>query len=663
MRVHCFIGSPAILAVSVLLTAALSGQVTTGQITGSVLDPSLAAVSDAVVSARSLATNGTRKTVTDREGRFIIPELPVGPYEVVVEKAGFSRYLQGPIVLRLNQDADLSIQLSLAEVTESIRVSADASWLNTANAEVGVNFDQRRIAELPLGPNHDVAKLLLSVAGVNPLQAGQSSVLNPDATVVFSVNGMRVRSNNFMIDGQDVNFIPTTGLNQRLNNPDIVAEFRLITNQFAPEYGHGTGSMVNVITKSGGNQLHGTAFWLHNDNHLNSRSNLEKQVLAAAPYRIENEFAGTLGGPIVKNRTFFFGSLERWTDRRLGAGSTIRGVPTDEGRTLLNSLAGDRPTVRMLLDNLPAAQSAVPNLSAPLTAAGQTTPIPLGTFTGSSNIAFNAWQASGRVDHRLSDRHSLGGRYLLDESLNSGDGQVTPVGLTTVSALRRQSATAFLNSVLSSSLFNDLRFAYHRATADNNASNLDAGRIPSVEVNELGLRGFQDGPSRTAIGLATSLPRGGRYNTYQVQDAFTLVHGEHAFKFGADLERQDAAQFFAVTIRGRLVYNTLQNLADDFAQQLAINPPLPGGSPWYHFQYYDHGFFAQDQWRVRRNFSLTYGLRYELPRNPGEDLRRNNQPVVDAAGGDPRFAVLPLPARDLHDWAPRGIPRAAGWRE
>jgi hypothetical protein len=636
-----------------LLTVSLRGQVTTAQISGSVVDSSRAAVSQAAVTVRSLETNATRKAVTDRDGWFSIPELPVGVYEVSVEKTAFAKYQQGPIVLGVSENADLRIQLRLAGVTDKVTVTDDAPLLNTTNAEVGANYDQHRIAELPLGPNHNVAKLALSIAGVNPFLNGQNTVIMPNATVVFSVNGGRVRSNNFMIDGQDVNNIHLGGEDQRLNNPDAIAEFRLVTDQVAPEYGAGMGGLLSVITKRGGNQPHGTGFWVHNDNHLNSRSNLEKQVLSTSPYRIENEFGGTFGGPIVRDKTFFFSSLERWTDRRLGAGQTIRGVPTTDGRALLDSLAGTKPSVRMLLDNLAPAQVPAPGLSAPLTVAGKTVAIPLGTLTGSSNVSFDAWQWSGRVDHKLSERHTIGGGYLFDDSYNFGDGQVTPVGLNTVNRLRRQSALAFLNSLLRPTIFNELRFSYHRGTSDAEAIDPNSAKIPSVEVNELGLRGFQDGPTRTAIGLASTLPRAGRSNVYQVQDNFALVHGGHSLKFGADTGRRETAVLFAATLRGRLVYNTLQNLVDDTAQLMAINPPLPGGSSWYHYRYYSAGSFAQDQWRVRRNFSLTYGLRYELPRSPANDLRRNNQPIVAVAGGEPGYSVGSLPGRDLNDWAPR----------
>ena len=315
------------LGALVLLTANLPGQVTTGQISGTVLDPSRAAVSEAAVTVRSLETNATRKALTDREGWFNLPELPGGAYEVSVEKQAFAKYVQGPIVLRVSEGADLRIQLSLATVTDKVTVQEDAPLLNTTNAEVGANYDRRRISELPLGPNHNVDKLALSVAGVNPFQTGQNTVIMPNATVVFSVDGGRTRSNNFTIDGQDGNNIHLGGEDQRLNNPDAIAEFHLVTNQVAPEYGTGVGGMVSIITKSGGNQPHGTAFWVHNDNHLNSRSNLEKQVLSASPYRIENEFGGTFGGSVVKDKTFFFGSLERWTDRRLAWISTGNNSP------------------------------------------------------------------------------------------------------------------------------------------------------------------------------------------------------------------------------------------------------------------------------------------------------------------------------------------------
>ncbi|MCS7316180.1 MAG: carboxypeptidase regulatory-like domain-containing protein, partial [Bryobacterales bacterium] len=244
-----------LLMLSLVIAAALPAQVTTGEILGVVRDGTGAAVVEARVTVRSLETGHVRETVTGVDGRFRVPQLPVGTYQVTVERTGFARYVQGPIVLRLNQTADLDVRLEVAGVTETITVSADAPLINTTNAEVGVNFDSRRVSELPLAPNRNILNLALSVAGVSQLSPGQSEFAA--GGVAFSVNGMRTRSNNFMVDGQDSNDPSITGLTQVINNPDLVAEFRLITNQFAPEYGRAAGSVVNVITKRGSNEFHG----------------------------------------------------------------------------------------------------------------------------------------------------------------------------------------------------------------------------------------------------------------------------------------------------------------------------------------------------------------------------------------------------------------------
>lgn len=642
-----------ILSTVLLMSVFVTAQVTTGEIRGVVVDPTGSIVAAASVTVRSIDSNGVRNTATDEEGRFHLPQLPVGNYTIAVEKAGFARYSQGPIVLRLNQSADLRIAIAVAGVVEDINVSADAPLINSTNAEVSVNFESKRISELPLAPNRSVVNLALSAAGVTQMQGGQSGqALGPEGSVSISVNGMRVRSNNFVIDGQDSNFHQLTGLAQRINNPDIVAEFRLITNQFAPEHGKTSGSIVNIITKSGTNRFHGSAFVFHNDNHLNSRNNLDKLLVESAPFRIENQFGGTLGGPIVPDKTFFFGSLQRWTDRRFVIGRRIS-VPTSEGRALLSALGGDRPTVQALLEHVPAAQSAAPGLSVPLEIGGQRFSVPLGTLSGTSNIRFNDWQWSARVDHRLSKVHSFGGRYMYDQSLNSGDGQITPPGLTTILRQRRQAATLFLSSTVSPATFNEVRVSYQRFTNAAEGSNPAAEKIPSIEVNQLGLIGTADGALRSGIGLAVTLPRGSRNNTYQLQDTFSLVRGSHVMKFGVDFRREETALLNVQLSRGRLQYGTLQNLVDDVASIGRINSPLPGGVSIYPFDYYEYAGFMQDEWRVRPDLTLTYGVRYESPSNMLERLVSLNQRMVAAAGGDSRYVFGPIPPRDRNNWAPR----------
>jgi hypothetical protein len=464
---------------------------------------------------------------------------------------------------------------------------------------------------------------------------------------------MRIRSTNFMVDGQDSNFHVLTGLAQRINNPDVIAEFRVITNQFSAEYGRAAGGVVNMITKSGTNRLHGSGFIFHNDNHLNSRSNLDKKLVASAPFRLENQIGGTLGGPIVPDKTFFFGSLQRWTDRRFLIGPNVRGVPTPEGMALLNSIAGDRPTVKALLEHLPAAQSAVPGLTAPLTIGPQQFSIPLGTLSGANKERLNDWQWSARFDHKLNAAHNLGGRYLFDGSIDSGFGQITPPGLSAVLQQRRQAATVFLNSALSRSAFHELRLSYQRLVTQSVSSDPAAETIPSIEIRDLSLAGFMEGPVRTGIGMSISNPRGSRNNTYQVQDTFGLVHGSHVMKFGADLRREETIQLNTNLSRGRLQYLTLQDFVDDRANLGRINSPLPGGTSFYSNRNYDYAFFAQDEWRVRPRLTLTYGVRYESPGGLLTTAARLNQKIVAAAGGDPRYVFGPIPPRDRNNWAPR----------
>jgi hypothetical protein len=654
----------AVLCFLLAATINLSSQVTTGEILGVVQDASGAIVAEAKVVVRSLDTGAAREIMSYADGRFRFPALQTGSYEVMVEKRGFSRYVRGPIVLRLNQSADLTIRLEVSGAAETITVTSDAALVNTTNAEIGVNFETKRISEVPLAPNRNILNLALNVAGVSQLSTGQSVFAaggnsGTDTGVAFSVNGMRTRSNNYMVDGQDSNDPSITGLSQAINNPDIVAEFRLITNQFLPEFGRAAGSVVNILTKSGTNSFHGSGFWFHNSNKLNSRNNLDERLFPKAPWRINNQAGATFGGPVLipkayngKDRTFFFASGQRWTDRRLGSGSTIRGVPTEEGRRALERVSS-RPTVRALLDFLPPAQAPVPGLTASYSAGGVTSAVPLGTLAGAATNTFDDWQWSTRVDHRFNDRHLSGARYLYDSSVNAGGGQATPPGLTTFVPSRRQSATAWWTWTMSPTVFSELRTSYTRFASVTTASDPRSESIPSIEVNELGLTGFNAAASRTAIGLAVNLPQFRRNNNYQLQYTVGVLKGTHSMKYGIDLRRQDVVSFFVPTIRGRLAYNTLQDLVDDVAQSTQINAPLPGGSTNQYYKFNDYFFFLQDEWRIRPSFTLTYGIRYESAGNPMENLRALNEPIVRVAGGDERYRLTPIPARDNNNWAPR----------
>jgi hypothetical protein len=649
-------------------------QATSGTISGVVTDERQSAIPNATVTARNVGTNESRATNVDSEGRYRFPNLPVGNYEITVQANGFAKLVRSGIELLLNQDAVVNAVLKPSALEEVVTVAENASLLNTTNSEVSTRFDTKRLSELPLATNRNVLNAALSAAGVSQLGSGQVDFAQGTN---FSVNGMRLRSNNFMFDGQDSNDPSVAGSQQPINNPDVVQELRLVTNQFAAEYGRAAGSVVNIITKSGTNGFHGSAFLFNNNEVFNARSNLDKAAkFNDAPRRNESQFGGTLGGPIIKDKTFFFGSYQRWTDRRLGAGATISGVPTEAGRQVLQQLVGDSPQVAALLKFLPAALTPnsdpnsnkalfSPNVNAncnPTSPAPgvpapppdpSCVPVELGSLTGANSIAFNNNQWSARIDHRFSEKNQINGRYFINDQTSVGDGQATPQGLGNVVPSRNQSANIGLTSVLSSSLVNEARIAYQRFGSTTSAQTPSSQDIPSIEINQLGLTGINASGSRTAIGLAVNLPQFRFNNTYQIIDNLAWTKGSHATKFGIDFRRVQVKSFFFPTIRGSLAYRNLETFVDDVALSAVINKPVPGGQEIQYYNWYDYFFYAQDEWKVTQNFTLTYGLRYETPGNSIDSLVPISDKIVAANGGNQGYAFTPVPKRDMNNFQPR----------
>jgi len=655
-----FLASGAFAALICLAVSVAVNAQTTGSVSGEVRDEKEAIVPNATVTLRSITTNQSRTTQTDDEGRYRFANVDVGQYELTVENSGFAKYVQTGLTLVLNQSAVINVAMKLKGVTETVTVVENASMLNTATAEVGTRFDDRRLSELPLATNRSVYNAALSAPGVSQLGPNQTGFGN---NINYSSNGGRVRSNNFMIDGQDNNDFGVAGASIPLNNPDLIQEVRLITNQFTAEFGRNSSSVFNAITKRGGNAYHGSAFWFHNDNALNACSNLNKNAgycnpLATdpskthAPFRIENQTGGTIGGPIIKDKLFFFGSLQRWWDRQLGSGVTIVGVPTEAGRQVLQAQAGSRPQVAALLRFLPAAQT-VGGTPVTFNIGASQFVVPTGSLTGSTSFVFNDWQTSQRLDYNFNADHQLYGRYIFQDSDTVGTGQASPPGNTSNNLSRAQGLNITLSSVFGPSWVNEARFAYLRSASSTTSNNPDSETVPSIEINQLGLQGFNAASSRTAIGLGVNLPQYSIRQTYQYQDNVSHLAGNHAWKFGADIHRSQLEQLFKPTVRGRLVYTTLNRFVNDVAQIATINKDLPGVASILTLDWHDFFFYGQDEWKIRPNFTLSYGLRWELPGQPIADLRQFNVPVVAAANNDPRYVVTPIPKRDKTNFEPR----------
>ncbi|HJU93183.1 MAG TPA: carboxypeptidase regulatory-like domain-containing protein [Pyrinomonadaceae bacterium] len=653
---------------------------TSGSLSGEVKDEKQAVITGATVTMRNISTNETRTAQTNADGRYHFAGVPVGSYEITVESSGFAKHQQSGITIALNQSAVVDVTMKPGAVQEVVNIVENASMLNTSTAEVGTRFDEKRLAELPLATTRSVYNIALSAPGVSQLNIGQSAFAGGTN---FSSNGGRVRSNNFMIDGQDNNNFGVAGSTIPLNNPDAIQEVRLVTNQFSAEYGRNSSAVFNAITRSGTNEYHGSGFWFHNDNALNACSNVQKNngfcnpnatdsSRRKAPFRVENQLGGTIGGPLHlprfgeggpgfvsgTDRTFFFFAIQRWWDRQLGIGQTLNGAPTAAGKAILEQAAGDLPQVRALLDFLPAAATPL-DRTATFERNGQTFTVPLGSLSGSQSSTYDDWQTSIRIDHRFTDKHTLNGRYLFQDSgaLGSIPGvaasQITPPGFSSAVPARTQGVNLQFMSVLSPKWINEVRGAFLRSASATNALDPSSMLIPSIEVVELGLRQFNAAASRTAIGLGVNLPQSQVRNTYQLQDNVSYTTGNHAWKFGADIRRNQLHQLFKPTTRGLLEYSTLDNLVKDRATRANINKDLPGTAQVLHNDWHDFFFYGQDEWKIRPNFTLTLGLRYENPGQPIQDLIDFNQPVLAAFNNDPRFVLRPVPGRDNNNFQPR----------
>src|SRR5882724_9602160 len=343
-----------IVALSIVLgcVGPAFSQSSTGSISGTVTDQNRAVVLGATVIGKNTATGFVRSAVTNSSGLYRLPDIPPGPYEITIEAATFKKFGRKGITIDVGQSAIIDAVLELGAIEDSVTVNDNASMLDSSTAEVSTRFDGRRLSELPISANRSVYNVLLSTPGVIQLVTGQAASA---PLLSFSANGGKTRSNNFMLDGQDMNDPTFTGAEVALNNPDAIREVSIITNQFRAEYGHNAASIVNVVGKSGTNNY--------------DASDVRKR----APRRNENQIGFTFGGPLTlpvfgdggdrhfwkgTDKTFIFGDYQRWSDRSLVSGPTLGGAPTAAGRAVLQSVVGDRPQVQALLRSVPAG---IPN--------------------------------------------------------------------------------------------------------------------------------------------------------------------------------------------------------------------------------------------------------------------------------------------------------------
>ena len=655
-------------------------QSSTGSISGTITDQNNAVVLGAAVVGKNTETGFVRSAVTNSYGLYRLTDIPIGSYEIRIEAASFKKYERSGITVDVGQIARIDAALELGRIEDFVTINENASMLNSSTAEVSTRFDSRRLSELPISPNRSVLNVILSTPGVIQLATGQTTFATG---LSFSANGGRARSNNFMLDGQDMNDPTFTGAEVALNNPDAIKEVSIITNQFRAEYGHNAASIVNVVGKSGTNNYHGSLFWYHNNEHFNACNNLDKVATGAptgfcnnhaasdarkrAPRRNENQVGFTFGGPLTlpvfgdvgdlhvwkgTDRTFIFGDYQRWSDRSLVSGPTLNGAPTAAGQAVLQSVVGERPQVQALLRSVPAG---IPNGTfAQFTIPGQPPHrVELGDFTGSSLFVFDDHQGSLRLDHRFTEKNLFYVRYRFDSQDSSGGGQVTPPGLTTVNETRSSALAIVLNTILTSRSSNDARLAWVQFSSRGDAEFPLSKTIPAMTIVGLGMVQSNAQGARLTLGFPNTLPGFREHDTYQITDAFSYVTGRHSVKLGVELRRIDARLLGILNTRGTLMYSTLSSFVDDSATLATKNFLLSGGESEGFYRWHEFYAFAQDEWRLRDNLTLTLGVRYEYPGDPFSYLRGLNGRILAANGNHPVFRLGPLPETDANNLMPR----------
>ena len=662
----------ACIAIALVCVQPGKAQSSVGNLTGVVVDQDQAAIINATITVRSTETGASRTAATDSAGRYTLINLPTSTYELTIEAPNFSKFVRSGVVLEIGQTAVVNASLTLGKIEEIVIVNDNASALNTTTAEVATRFDTQRLAELPFSSNRNVYGLLLSSSGVSQLANGQTAFA---IGISFSANGGRLRSNSFLLDGQDINDPALTGAQIPLNNPDAIQEVRIVTGQFLAEYGYSAGSVTIIAGKSGTNDLHGSLFWFHNNEALNACSNTDKragfcgsstgdEAKPNAPLRRENQFGLTLGGPVMlprfgktapyfysgRNRTFFFTDYQRWSDRR-SPSLTLGSVPTVEGRALLQFHSGQLAHVREFLRLVPAGR---PNGSSPGTV---TTPnaqfdVPLGEVTATSNFRFDSDQGSFRIDHQANTRNLIYGRYRYSYDHSEGVGQINPPGHGTVEERNAHAAMVAWTSSLSDRASNEARVAWKRFEVVRDSENPLLTGIPAIQINELGLTGDRESERRTAFGLGTNLPIIRASGGYQISDSISLIKAEHSFKFGVELRRIDEKGRFGTPDRGSLVYATLSDFVNDVAQSGSKGQPLPGGDADQFYHWNEFYAYGQDQWKILPNLTLTYGMRYEYPGDSFSYLFNLNQRILAANDNRPAFRFEP-PKTDVNNWMPR----------
>ena len=612
-----------LLVVFVLLsTAMLVGQTFRGTILGTVTDPSGAVVAGATVKVKNVATGLERTTVTSGDGSYSVPELPIGTYSVAVGQAGFQTSVVTGVAVDVATERRVDAALKTGEVATQIEVSAETLPLvETTSNDLGGVITAQTVENMPVN-GRDYTKLIF----LNPGVAGSPDQItdSPGSFGEFSMNGARGRSNNYLLDGTDMNdgYRNDPAINEAgvFGTPatilplDAVAEVNVLSN-FQPEYGRSAGAIVNIVTKSGSNGLHGTAGEYFRNNALDARNYFNPTSQPKAPFH-NNQYGASLGGPIIKDKTFFYVDYEGQQEP-VGV-VTLATVPAGSAPDgSLSPSDSSNPVIQALLARHPWP---APNLG--------------GNSASVVSPSFNKLTSFiAKIDHSFNPNNLLTGRYFFGDSVQSfplaltASGGQLP-GFNTFTPTRVQLVSLSYNHMFGSNKVNELRYGWNRFAegffpADQNfhpssiglcVASINPGTCTGTLADSglpiILVSGFAQ------LGATSSVPRHRFDSNNQVLDNFSWKLNKHTLKFGVDFHRTSIQQYFDKYFRGRLRFKDQTSSGglsaiDNFLTGNVTDGFQYSGPSTRHTYENNFGFYIQDSYRVTPRLTFNYGLRWD----------------------------------------------------
>ena len=655
-------------------------QVASAELSGTVLDGSGAVVPDAKVMVRNVDTNITRMTTTGKSGDYVITALSAGNYSVSVDATGFRTLMQSGIVLQVNQQAKLDLTLQVGQATETVEVTGTAPLLESESSSLGTVVNSKLVNQLPLNGRNFV-QLATLTPGVNGLGYSASGTImggsRPDdrrpGSNIFS-NGNREGSNNFLYDGVDDNERLTLSITLR-PAVEAVQEFKIQTNLYSADVGRNSGAVVDVITKSGTNTLHGSLFEFIRNSAVDARSYFNKAGTAYPSFRL-NQFGGSLGGPVAipklyngKNRTFFFMDYEGYRNSSqifiLGNVPTLKMRQGDFSETaaIYDPLTTRPGPGGVGLQRTQFLNNQIPSSRWDPVAYKMINAYPLPTSPGrfnnysSNRIQTQSWnQGDIRIDEQLTQKDAIFGRYAIQNTQSVSpstyptttiSGISQPINLSDEGSFAGTSSqpvqhfVASYTRTITPTILNDFRIGFNRYRLDyvpvdfktNGALGNQLG-VPNSNVTprEQNLPIFSPS-SYLGIGQTRSLPIYRRENTFQELDNLTITRGLHTFKMGIDFRRRQLTIYQTNLGNGRFNFSPALTDSrspagiggDSMASFLLGYPTLAGHD--YNFVFpgirlNELGTYFADDWRLNRKLTINYGIRWDYFSPPSESQNR-----------------------------------------